>query len=103
MTRHLCLCLATQTTSSRMLAPPQIHKTPGFNPYSVQWSPFYPDQIAIGTAANFGIVGNGRLTVLQPGKGIKDILDYFGSYLIKALKRKLINRAFTLRYPGWYI
>ncbi|KAJ3358722.1 peroxisomal targeting signal 2 receptor [Kappamyces sp. JEL0680] len=46
---------------------PVITRTPGFNPYSVQWSPFHPDRIAIASAANFGIVGNGRLFVLQPG------------------------------------
>lgn len=40
-------------------------KTNGFNPYSVEFSPFMPNRIAIASAANFGIVGNGRLWVLR--------------------------------------
>lgn len=39
-------------------------KTP-FNGYSVKFSPFYESRIAVGTAQNFGIVGNGRLHILQ--------------------------------------
>ena len=35
--------------------------TPGFAGYSVVYSPFYPDLLAIATGSNFGIVGNGKL------------------------------------------
>ncbi|RKP33801.1 WD40-repeat-containing domain protein [Dimargaris cristalligena] len=38
-------------------------RTAGFNGYSVQFSPFYEHVIACAGAANFGLVGNGRLTV----------------------------------------
>lgn len=37
----------------------------GFCGFSVAWSPFYPDQLAVATSANFGLVGNGKLETLQ--------------------------------------
>ena len=40
-------------------------KTQGFNPYSVKYSPFFDNRIAVASAANFGLVGNGRLYVLE--------------------------------------
>lgn len=40
-------------------------RTQGFNPYSVKYSPYYDNKIAVGTSANFGIVGNGRTFVLN--------------------------------------
>ncbi|GMH43477.1 hypothetical protein BSKO_11399 [Bryopsis sp. KO-2023] len=33
--------------------------------YSVRFSPYFPDKIAVGTAQYFGIVGNGRQSILQ--------------------------------------
>ncbi|UKZ73962.1 hypothetical protein TrVFT333_001616 [Trichoderma virens FT-333] len=39
-------------------------RTQGFNPYAVKYSPYHDSRIAVGTAANFGIVGNGRLFAL---------------------------------------
>ncbi|GAA6021773.1 hypothetical protein JCM8202_004345 [Rhodotorula sphaerocarpa] len=39
-------------------------RTPGFACYSLAFSPFYPDKLAVAGAANFGLVGNGRLSVL---------------------------------------
>lgn len=47
--------------------------TPGFAHYSLSFSPFFPDKLALASAANFGLVGNGRLhlTSLQPsGPGV---------------------------------
>ncbi|KAK6150009.1 hypothetical protein DH2020_017534 [Rehmannia glutinosa] len=41
-----------------------VFKTP-FNGYSVKFSPFYENQLAVATAQNFGILGNGRVHVLQ--------------------------------------
>ena len=35
--------------------------TPGFAHYAVAWSPFHPTRLALASAANFGLVGNGRL------------------------------------------
>jgi len=40
-------------------------KTVGFAPYSLQFSPFFESKIAIASAHNFGIIGNGRLWVLD--------------------------------------
>ncbi|KAI6041312.1 WD40-repeat-containing domain protein [Pisolithus marmoratus] len=50
-------------------APNTVVQTPGFAHYSVAWSPFHNHRLAVASAANFGLVGNGRLhTVsLVPG------------------------------------
>ena len=39
-------------------------RTEGFNGYSVKYSPFFDSRIAVAAAANFGLVGNGRLYIL---------------------------------------
>ncbi|EGN96839.1 hypothetical protein SERLA73DRAFT_170214 [Serpula lacrymans var. lacrymans S7.3] len=51
--------------------PPAMLQTPGFAHYSVAWSPFHTSRIALASAANFGLVGNGRLHLvsLAPGPG----------------------------------
>ncbi|KAL2938830.1 Peroxisome biogenesis protein 7 [Bienertia sinuspersici] len=41
-----------------------VFKTP-FNGYSVKFSPFYEHRLAVATSQNFGILGNGRLHVLD--------------------------------------
>lgn len=40
-------------------------RTDGFACYSIAFSPFYPNKSAVAGSANFGLVGNGRLSVLQ--------------------------------------
>jgi hypothetical protein len=40
-------------------------ETPGFNGYSITYSPFFADRLAVATSANYGIVGNGRLHLLR--------------------------------------
>lgn len=42
-------------------------KTQGYSGYSVAYSPFFDSKIACATAANFGLVGNGRLYILDIG------------------------------------
>lgn len=32
--------------------------------YNVAFSPFYPNKLAVAGSANFGLVGNGRLSIL---------------------------------------
>lgn len=39
--------------------------TPGFAHYSVAWSPFHENRLAVSSAANFGLIGNGRLHLLS--------------------------------------
>ncbi|KAI5787693.1 peroxisomal targeting signal 2 receptor [Peziza echinospora] len=41
------------------------YRTTGFNGYSVKYSPFYDSRLAVSSAANFGLVGNGRLHILN--------------------------------------
>ncbi|GAA5835773.1 hypothetical protein JCM5353_002475 [Sporobolomyces roseus] len=53
-------------------------RTDGFACYSVAFSPFYPNKLAIAGSANFGLVGNGRLSILQDspnGLGIEKGFD----------------------------
>jgi peroxin-7 len=40
-------------------------RTKGFNGYAVKYSPFIDTRIATATSSNFGLVGNGRLYILQ--------------------------------------
>jgi peroxin-7 len=40
-------------------------RTQGYNGYAVKYSPFFDSRIAVATAANFGLVGNGRLYILN--------------------------------------
>lgn len=42
-------------------------RTQGFNGYAVKYSPFFDSRVAVASAANFGLVGNGRLYVLNLG------------------------------------
>ncbi|GAA6064740.1 hypothetical protein JCM10212_005319 [Sporobolomyces blumeae] len=47
-------------------APPHKRvRTDGFACYSVAFSPFYPNKLAVAGSANFGLVGNGRLSILH--------------------------------------
>ncbi|KAF9585182.1 peroxisomal targeting signal 2 receptor [Lunasporangiospora selenospora] len=41
------------------------HRTSGYNGYALQWSPFFEHKLAVATASNFGLVGNGRLHILN--------------------------------------
>jgi len=49
-----------------------------FNGYAVAWSPFEEGRLAVATAQNFGIIGNGRLHVLQlqPGAGAQEVASF---------------------------
>jgi len=40
-------------------------RTLGYNGYSVKYSPFFDSRLAAATSANFGLVGNGRLYILN--------------------------------------
>lgn len=41
------------------------YRTKGYNGYGVAYSPFFDNKIAVATAANYGLVGNGRLFILN--------------------------------------
>jgi peroxin-7 len=47
-----------------MASPMLEFRTPGYNGYAVQYSPYYDSRVAVAAAANYGIVGNGRVFVL---------------------------------------
>lgn len=53
------------------------YRTEGFQGYSVKYSPFFDNRIAVAAAANFGLVGNGRLYVLElTPQGIRAVKWY---------------------------
>lgn len=49
--------------------PPRRCRTDGFAGYACSYSPFFPDKLAVASAANFGLVGNGRLHILDAPPG----------------------------------
>ena len=40
-------------------------RTTGYKGYGLQYSPFFDNKLAVATAANYGLVGNGRLYILN--------------------------------------
>lgn len=40
-------------------------RTQGYNGYGTQYSPFIDSRLAVAASANFGLVGNGRLYILE--------------------------------------
>lgn len=68
--------------------------TPGFSHYSVAWSPFHTTRLALASAANFGLVGNGRLHIISvnPSSGGLNIDKQCGTFLNlphKCLRRQI--------------
>jgi peroxin-7 len=41
------------------------YRTQGYNGYAVKYSPFFDSRIAVSASMNFGLVGNGRLYILN--------------------------------------
>lgn len=59
-----------QQENESMNPPPAfVYTTEGFNGYAVKYSPFYDTRLAVASAANYGLVGNGRLYILSLGPG----------------------------------
>lgn len=38
---------------------------PGYSGYGIQYSPFYDNKLAVATGSNYGLVGNGKLIILD--------------------------------------
>ena len=49
--------------------PPSTLHTPGWQHYAVAFSPFHTNRLAVASAANYGLVGNGRLHLVALGPG----------------------------------
>lgn len=43
-------------------------RTDGYAGYSLAYSPFFPQLVAVASSSNFGLVGNGRLHIANPNK-----------------------------------
>lgn len=41
------------------------YHTPGFSGYGLQYSPYYDNKIALATGSNYGLIGNGKLSILD--------------------------------------
>ena len=68
--RPACLCppptpYYTSVTSSTMFPEPSSLHTPGFAHYSIAWSPFHANRLALASAANYGLIGNGRVHLVS--------------------------------------
>ncbi len=65
------------------MSPPTLYR-PGFASYSVKFSPFVPDRLAIATAQYYGVVGNGRLEIVELGpqgaRGVREFLTKDGCF-----------------------
>lgn len=48
---------------------PLTLRTPPFAHYGVAWSPFHPQVFALASAANYGLIGNGRVHIAQVAAG----------------------------------
>lgn len=53
-------------------------RTKGYNGYGIQYSPFFDNKLAIATAANYGLVGNGRLYIvsISPNGSIQEDIHF---------------------------
>jgi hypothetical protein len=76
-----------------MNQPPSVLQTPGFAHYSVAWSPFHTSRLALASAANYGLVGNGRLHLVSvtPGPGSLRGLNVEKQYVRKFIATFLIH------------
>jgi hypothetical protein len=55
-----------ETESARLPAGNMLeYRTQGFQGYAVKYSPWFDNRIAVAASANYGLVGNGRLYVLE--------------------------------------
>jgi hypothetical protein len=81
-----------------MNRPASVLQTPGFAHYSLAWSPFHTSRLALASAANFGLVGNGRLHLVSVTLG-----GLPGLSLDKQYVRKLITTFLILTWPAGMI
>jgi hypothetical protein len=67
-----------------------------FNGYAVKWSPFVEHRLAVATAQNFGIIGNGRLHILEV-RGVRTAPGWqcCGDVLVHALSTRALHTAHT--------
>lgn len=51
-------------------------KTPAFTHNGLAFSPFFEDRIAVASGANFGLIGNGRVHILQLGRAGLEVIKW---------------------------
>lgn len=58
------------------------YRTQGFQGYAVKYSPWFDNKIAVAASANYGLVGNGRLYVLElTPNGLQPLKWYVKTHL----------------------
>lgn len=83
-----------------MNGPASVLQTLGFAHYSLAWSPFHTSRLALASAANFGLVGNGRLHLVSVTPGPSGLP---GLSLDKQYVRELVATYLILTWPAGMI
>lgn len=61
----LCLSYRLRATGAGQLLIMLHYRTQGYNGCAVKYSPFFDNRLAVASSSNFGLVGNGRLHILE--------------------------------------
>ena len=68
-------------------------QSPGFAHYSLAWSPFLGNTIAVAASANYGLVGNGRLNILSVDPGLASGIIPQRQYVTALIQRESIVKS----------
>ena len=63
-------------------------QSPGFAHYSIAWSPFLNNTLAVAASANYGLIGNGRLNVLSLDQNLASGPILQRQYVATSMRRK---------------
>ncbi len=77
-------------------------RTEGFNGFAVKYSPFFDSKIAVASSANYGLVGNGRLYILNLTTNGIVAEKWSASFPpgLRPISRKTHSPAVKVRYSG---
>jgi peroxin-7 len=72
----------------------------GFAHYSLAWSPFLNNTIAVAASANYGLIGNGKLSVLSVDPSLTSVPIPQRQYVATSMARELslINAPRNVRF-----
>jgi peroxin-7 len=77
-------------------------QSPGFAHYSIAWSPFLNNTLAVAASANYGLIGNGRLNILSvdPSLASGPVLQrqYVAALGNRRKKKNSINKRTNVRF-----
>jgi len=67
-------------------------QSPGFAHYSLAWSPFLNNTLAVAASANYGLIGNGRLNILAVDPSLASGPVPQRQYVVTSIREKSINQ-----------